>query len=243
MSARPSWFRALYTLWRKELLVAFVSPAAWVFVSGFLLLAGGFFTVAIAGNGAASLRGVLPNWTVLLVLGAPLLTMGAFPQERRDGTMALLNTVPVSTPVLLVGKWLAAWTVLGTLVVLTLPLTAVLWLYGTPDVGVLMTTYLGLFLCSGLFTSMGVLASSLTRDTTVAAVLTLVGLVPLWVAGAAASLGVVGQSSGLVAISLGHHLHSFSVGVLDSGDIAWFVAGMMGCIGLAWRVLEAQRWA
>ena len=57
------------------------------------------------------------------------------------------------------------------------------------------------------------------------------------------TLGIVGESSWLMAISLGNHLHSFSVGVLDSGDIAWFVAGMMACIGLAWRVLEAQRWA
>ncbi len=221
----------------------FTSAAAWVFLGGFLMLAGGFFVLGIASDGTASLRSVLPNWTVLFVFAAPLVTMHAFARERRDGTLDLLDTLPIRSPVLVVGKWLAAWTVLVGLLFLTLPLAASLWLYGDPDLPVMATTYLGLVVCSGLFAAVGILASAATSDVTVAAVLTLLVLVPLWVAGAAVSLGLGFDGTWMRAWSLGHHLHSFSVGVLDAGDCCWFLGGTVASLWMAWRTLEARRWA
>jgi ABC-2 type transport system permease protein len=241
-SRRPGTLAVTGAVVRNELRLWFLAPAAWVFLSASLFLAGMFFTMAIGATGEASLRGALPNLGVTLVFTLPLVTMRQLAQEARSGTLELLLTAPVPPIALVLGKWLAAVALCGVLLALTFPFPVVLFAWGDPDPGVLATSYLGLFACCCAFSAVGLLASSLTSDPMVAGVLGVLLLLPSWLASAAGQLAPPGMAPLLERISFVEHLRSFAVGVLDTGDLAWFG----GVVGVAlfgtWRSLESRRW-
>jgi ABC-2 type transport system permease protein len=227
---------------RNELRLWFLAPAAWVFLSASLFLAGLFFTMSIGTTGEASLRGALPNLGVTLVFTLPLVTMRQIAQEARAGTLELLLTAPVRPIALILGKWLAAVTLCAVLLALTFPFPAVLFAWGDPDPGVLATSYLGLFLCCVAFSAVGLLASSLTSDPMVAGVLGVLMLLPSWLASAAETLAPPQLAPVLARVSFVDHLRSFAVGVIDTGDLVWFGAVTAVALFLAWRALESRRW-
>lgn len=239
---RPSVVGAALAVLKNDLRVWFLSPAGWVFLTSFLLLAGLFFTIAIATTGEASLRTALPNLGVTLVFTLPLVSMRQLADEARSGTLELLLTAPVPLGSLIVGKWLATVTLCAALLVLTFPFPVVLATWGDPDPGVLFTSYLGLFLCCGAFAAVGLFASSATRDPMVAGVLGVLLLLPSWLATAARDLAPAGWVPLLERVSFVEHLRSFAQGVLDTGDLAWFVLVTVAFLFLTWRSLESRRW-
>lgn len=219
---RPTALSAALSVLRNELRLWFLAPAAWVFLSSSLVLLGLLFTISIASTGEASLRSALPNLGAVLVFTLPLVTMRQLAEEARAGTLELVLTAPVPLGSLVIGKWLAALVLCGALLLATAPYVAVLFTYGDPDAGVLFTSYLGLFLCCAAFSAIGLLASSLARDPTVAGVLGVLMLVPSWLASAADGLAPPRLVPLLHRISFVEHLRSFAQGVLDTGDVAWF---------------------
>lgn len=239
---RPGVLAATGAVVRNELRLWFLAPAAWVFLSASLLLAGLFFTMSIGSTGEASLRGALPNLGVTLVFTLPLVTMRQLAQEARSGTLELLLTAPIPPVALLLGKWLAAVALCAVFLALTFPFPVVLFAWGDPDPGVLATTYLGLFLCCCAFSAVGLFASSLTSDPMVAGVLGVLFLVPSWLASAAEHLVPPHLVPILARISLVDHLRSFAVGVLDTGDLAWFVIVTGVALFGTWRAIESRRW-
>jgi len=228
---------------RHELRLRFGSPEGWAFLASFQVLAGLFFLLAIAGTGEASLRGALPNWAVTLVFCLPLVTMGQLAGEQRQGTLELLFTAPLPLGALIVGKWLSTVLLCLALLLLTAPIVATLWLYGDPDPGVIAVTYLGLWLCCMAFAAVGLFASSLTEEPMVAGVLGVLLLVPSWLAGQARTLAPEPWRPWIEQVSVVDHLSSFAVGVVDSGDIAWFLGVTVLFLFATWRSVEARRWA
>lgn len=239
---RPGLVGATLAVLKNDLRVFFLSPAAWVFLAAFLFLAGLFFTIEIAETGEASLRGALPNLGVTLVFTLPLVTMRQLAEETRSGTLELLLTAPVPLGSMLVGKWLAAMSLCVVLLALTFPFPLVLVLYGDPDPGVLVASYLGLLACCSAFTAVGLLASSLTRDPMVAAVLGVMMLMPSWLATSARDWLPEALQPVLVRVSFVEHLRTFAQGILDSGDVAWFAGVTFAALFLTWRSIESRRW-
>jgi ABC-2 type transport system permease protein len=239
---RPSIVGAAFAVLKNDLRVWFLSPAGWVFLTSFLLLAGLFFTISIATTGEASLRTALPNLGVTLVFTLPLVSMRQLADEARSGTLELLLTAPVPLGALIVGKWLATVSLCAVLLLLTFPFPVVLAVFGDPDPGVLFASYLGLFLCCGTFAAVGLFASSLTRDPMVAGVLGVLMLLPSWLATAARDLAPTALVPLLERLSFVEHLRSFAQGVLDTGDLAWFGLVTTAFLFLTWRSLESRRW-
>ena len=235
--------RTVWTVFKNELRLLFASSSAWVFLAATVGLAGLFFVVSISAFGEASLRNAVANWVVTLIFCVPLVTMRQLAAERRDGVDQLLLSAPVPLGSLVVGKWLAATVLCGVWLVLTLPMPLALLVYGDPDVGGLVTTYLGLGLCCSGFAAAGLFSSSLTRDPMVAAVLGAAVLVPFWLVGSLVGSAPEAMRPWLEHASLIGHLRSFAAGVLDLGDVAWFVGFTFSFLFLAWRSLEARRWA
>jgi ABC-2 type transport system permease protein len=235
-------FTTTVAIAKNELRTWFLTPAAWVFLTASLFLAGLFFTLAIGSTGEASLRGALPNLGVTLAFTLPLVTMRQLAHEARSGTLELLLTAPVPLGSLLLGKWAAAVALCAALLALTMPFPAVLAAYGDPDPGVLFACYLGLFLCCCAFSAVGLFASSLTSDPTVAGVLGVLLLLPSWLASAAADLVPASMVPLLERFAFASHLKSFAVGVLDTGDIGWFLLVTAVFLTATWRSLESRRW-
>ncbi len=230
------------TIVKKELAVYALTPLAYVLTGAYLFLAGLFFWLGISLTGEASLRVLVGNLAVVQLFVLPLLTMRAFAEERRQGTLELLLTCPVPVRAVIVGKWLAALLVSGLLLLGTSIFPVLLAIYGDPDWGVIVTSYLGLALVSAAFSAAGLFASSLTDDQVAAGLLGVVMLLPLWLVARAADLVPAGLAEVLRPLSLLGHLESFDRGVLDSVDVTYFVLLAAGFLFLAWRSVESRRW-
>ena len=254
--------RALVAIYRKEMMGYFHSPIAYVLLVGFLALSGYFFFSAVAIYSIASLQAmqnpllvkmnlqemvVMPlqiNMSVILMLIAPLITMRLLAEEKRSGTMELMVSYPLSDTCLVLAKFLAAWSFCLLMLAGTWVHIAILkWIAGDrlylPAVAV---GYLGLALMTGAFVAMGLMASALTENQIVAAVVGFAGLLLVWVIGW--SRAVVGAKMGklLEQLSLSSHFNNFPKGVIDSFDVVYYLLFMGLLLFLTVRILEAKRW-
>ncbi len=238
----PGFRLAAWAVLKKELRVLFLSPLATVFLTAWLLLGGLFFYLGVALTGEASLRGTMANLGVTLLFCVPLVTMRSFAEEQRSGTLELLLTAPVPLGALIVGKWAAVAVLNSVLLGFACIWGLLLVIYGDPDLGVLFTSYVGLWLCAGTFAAAGLFASSLTKDQMVAGVVAVLMLLPSWLASAARDLAPEAWLPVLDRLSFTEHLRSFAQGVVDSADLAWFAGVTFVFLFLTWRSLESRRW-
>ena len=239
---RPSLATATLAIFRKELRVFFLSPLAYVFLSTFLFLGGLFFYFGVSVTGEASLRPLMGNLGVVLLFCIPMVTTRQLAEETRVGTVELLFTTPISLGAIILGKWLATVTLCAALLLLTGIYPIILGLYGEPDPGVILTSYLGLLVCCGAFSAAGLFTSSMARDQMVAGVTGILVLLPFWVASAAESMLPEGMAPVLQRLSFLEHMRGFAKGVLDTGDLAWFAVFTAFFLVLTWRSLESRRW-
>ena len=239
---RPKYTAALLAIFTKEIRIFFTSPLAYVFLAGFLFLSGLFFYMGLLATGEASLRPLVGNLAVVMLFCIPMVTMRLFSEEYRTGSWELLQTAPVPLSAIILGKWSASLFLCTLLLVLTFIYPGVLMVYGDPDVGVLCTTYLGLFFCSAAFTAAGMFTSSLAKDQMVAGVGAILVLLPFWVVNAATSVLPEFVAPVLTRFSLLEHLRGFARGVVSSQDVVWFVAFTGVFLFLTWRSLDSRRW-
>ena len=240
--SNPGFVRSAWAVLKKELRVFFLSPMAWVFLAAFLFLGGMFFYLGILFTGEASLRAMMSNLGVVLLFCLPMVTMRQFAEETRNGTLELLLTAPVPLGALILGKWAATLLLCGVLLLFTGVYPLVLFTYGDPDPGMLFTSYLGLLGVCAAFASAGLFASTLTADAMVAGVLGILVLLPFWLASVVMDLAPEAARPLLERLSFLDHLRGFARGVIDTADVAWFVAFVAIFLFLTWRSLESRRW-
>lgn len=183
----------------------------------------------------------------LLIFIMPILTMRTYAEEYRSGTVELLWTSPVSTAQVLAGKFLGALTLFLGILALTLLYVAVTFWFTAPDVrpdaGLIVANYLGLVLMGAAFISVGVLASSLTENQIVAAVVSFSLLLFFLVIGAAADyVGNFAASEFLRYLSINGHMDLFMKGVISLKDVIYYLSFIGFMLFLTNRVLESRRW-
>ena len=242
--------RLLPLLWR-ELESLFFSPLAYIVLTVFLVLSGMSFVVGLAVSGGVVsdtityFLGDGPYFWVCLLLIPPLVTMRLISEERRSGTLEVLLTAPVRDREVVLAKFLGAMVFQAFLWLPTLLYVRILRGYGAlPDAGQVATAYAGIACVTALLTAAGLFFSTRTSNQIVAAVsaLTLNVIlltVPLLAQGE--RFGALGSALGAISM-VGHFRDSFSRGLLDSGVLAWYLAGTLGLLVLCTRSLEARRW-
>jgi len=230
------------TIWKKEMRVYAVNPTAYAFLAVFMFLAGLFFYLGLTLTGEASMRVLASNLAIAELFVLPMLTMRHFAEERRQGTLEMLLTSPVSPMALVLGKWLASLTLCLLMFLGTLILPLILAYYGDPDWGVVFTTYLGLLGVAAAFCAAGLFSSSLVDDQLAAGLIGIVMLMPFWLVGRAEALVGDEWAAKIQAFGVLSHLESFNRGVIDSADVYYFLA-FAGCfLFLTYRSLESRRW-
>ena len=146
--------RHIWTIAKRELSGYFASPVAYVVIVIFLLLIG-FFTFMLGGFfnvGEASLSNTFFRWHPWLYLFlVPSVGMRLWAEERRQGTMELLLTMPITAWQAIVGKFLASWLFLIIALALTFPIVITVSYLGHPDLGAIFTGYLGSALLAGAY--------------------------------------------------------------------------------------------
>jgi ABC-2 type transport system permease protein len=255
--------RNALTIAAKELRSYFVSPIAYVVLTGFLLLGGWFFFNLLARfslfvnlysamrNPEAQMRlnlndfviaPLLHNLSVVLVILVPVITMRSFAEEKRAGTYELLMTSPLSITEIVAGKFLGALAFLLVMVGLTGVYPLILLLYGNPEVGIIAAGYLGLLLLATAFLTIGLLTSSFTENQIIAAVSCLVVLLLLYIISwPAESAGPV-LGAVLKYVSLTEHFSELVKGVIDTKDLVYFGSVIALALFLTQRSVESVRW-
>jgi ABC-2 type transport system permease protein len=251
----------VWPIFKKEMLLYFTSPIAWVILTIFTLITGYFFYSIFAFFTLASmqsmmnpmmarelnvtdsvLRPLFSNISVILLLIMPLVTMRLFAEERRSGTIELLLTYPIRDGAVLLGKYLAALAMYAAMLGLTLVYPAIVMRFARVEWGVLATGYLGLLLMGATFLAVGVFASSLTENQIVASLTTFGVLLIFWVIGWSADYFGGAGGRVLAHLSLLEHFDSFAKGVLDTKDILYYLDFTIVALFLTLRSLEARRW-
>src|SRR5262245_23354624 len=149
---------------RRELSSYFYSPIAYVAMTLFLFVSGCFFFRDFQPGQPAVMRTIF-DWMVwLLVFVTPILCMGLLAQEWASGTIETLMTAPVDETDVVIGKFLGSLAFFVVLLVPTLLYVAMLAIYGRPDIGPILSGYIGIVLVGALFIAIGLFCSALTRS-------------------------------------------------------------------------------
>lgn len=226
----------------RELQAYFVSPIAYVVTAAFLLVSGYLFAAILLLSQEATLRYLFGNLTTILLFVAPLLTMRLLAEEQRSGTLELLLTSPVQDWEVVLGKWLASLGLFAGIMLLTGYYPLLLWRYGNPDWGPVLTGYGGVLLLGGALLSLGTLTSALTSNQIVAAVLGVGLSILAWLIDALSQFTGSPISGVFDYLSLSTHFYDFLRGIVDTKDIVYYVSVIVVALFLATRVLETRRW-
>lgn len=229
---------------KKELKVYFVSPIAYIIAAAYLFISGYMFTMHLMNGRKAELAGFLYNNGVVLLLMVPILTMRLLAEERKQHTMELLVTSPVTSTQIVLGKYIACQVLMMLIISMTLAYAYVLhYLDGKPDWGPIKTGYLGLFLLSGCFVAVGVFTSSLTENQLVAAVVCFAGLLLLWIVSWLSVYVEPGwQQTTAEALSLFLPFGDFVKGVIETRYFMYYGSIIFFFLFASVRALEASRW-
>ena len=174
---------------------------------------------------------------LLLMMLVPMFTMRLIAEERRNQTFALLLSAPLSGGQIVLGKFCGLMIFLGVLIS-GVPLMLYTLALGTAlDHGLLLCNLLGLLLLTASFVALGLYVSALTTQPVIAAIGALAVLVGLWLA----DIGAAADDSPWHFISPLSHFQNFNVGLLDSGDAAFFVLFSAVFLLLAMRRIHNNR--
>jgi gliding motility-associated transport system permease protein len=255
--------RNALTIAGREIRSYFVSPIAYVVLTGFLLLGGWFFfnllarfnlllTIYSAQRNPEVLQRLnlnefviaplLHNLSVVLVILVPVITMRALAEEKKAGTYELLLTSPLRISEIVIGKFLGAMTFVALMVLLTGVYPLILMIYGNPEPGVILGGYLGLLLLATSFVAVGVLTSSFTENQIIAAVSCLVVLLLFYIIAWPADNA--GETIGALLryLSLTEHFAQLVKGIVESKDLIYFATVIGLALFLTHRSVESIRW-
>ena len=226
----------------RELKSYFVSPIAYVIGAAFLLIAGYLFSVILLNTNEASLRYLISNLSVIWLFVAPFITMRLLAEEARTGTIELLLTNPVRDVEVVLGKFVGSLLFVLALLVLTLYYPALLFIFGSPDVGPIISGYLGVILQAAAFLSIGLMVSSFTQNQIVAAFVTFAILLLMWLSESVANF--VGRPFNEIVryLSVTSHFQDFSRGVIDSSHVIYFLSIVAGSLFITFLSLQTRRW-
>lgn len=248
----------ILTLAQRELRTLFLSPLAWAILAVVQFILAYLFLTSL--NDFISLQPQLkmlesaPGATELVIspiygsaafifmMVVPLLTMRIISEERRNRSIALLFSAPVSMTEIIIGKYLGilGFLLLAILMISVMPLA--LFFAGPLDIGLLLALMLGLFLLVASFSAIGLFMSTLTVQPTIAAISTFGALLLLWIIDwAGGKVSDTGTSGLLEYLSILRHFEALSRGAFHSADIVYYLLFITVFLVLSIRRLDADR--
>jgi ABC-2 type transport system permease protein len=239
---------SFFAVFKRELKSYFSTPLAYVFLVIFLFFAGyltfrnGFYEVR-----QADMTLFFKNLPLLFVFMVPSTAMRLWSEERKGGTIELLFSLPITITQAVLGKFFAAWLFLGIALALTFPMVITVFYLGHPDVGLIITGYLGSFLMAGGFLAIGCFFSAVSKNQVIAFVLSVVACAAFVYAGMPSTLNYFSGflSPGLVSaignMSLMTHFDSLQKGVIKFSDLSYFVLLIGGWIYACNIILDERK--
>lgn len=217
-------------LFKRELKGYFSTPVAYIFIIIFLLLAGvlTFNQAGLFENNQADLQAFFlwHPWLYLFLL--PAIAMRLWAEERKQGTIELLFTLPITMPQVVVAKFLAAWTFTAIALALTFPMWLTVNYLGNPDNGVIAASYLASLLMAGAYLAIGSFVSAFTKNQVIAFVISVAVCFVFVLAGYSVVIDFVTKwlpaaiVDAIASFSFLTHFTSITKGVIDLRDLVFF---------------------
>jgi ABC-2 type transport system permease protein len=246
---RNAWIIA-----QRELGAMFVSPIAYIFAAAMTLITGVIFVFQLSeyvlssqfGQGGLppTVGNILGTFTFLLIFAMPAITMRLLSEEQRSGTIELLMTLPVRDDEVVWGKFLAGFVFYLAVVALTLIYPLILIRFGNPDLGPIVSSYLGVLLWGAGLLAIGVLASALSENQIVA-FMTAFGInLFLYLVAFFGRFVTTNPTVSLVLTELSFegHLGNFLTGLIVATDVLYYLLVTAVALFAAARILESRRW-
>ncbi len=255
--------RNTWVIFKRDLKSYFSSPIAYVVIALFVGISGVFFYALLSqflqvqmqamfqaqqmgrsmpiNVNQYLLRPLLSNMSIIALFMIPMITMRAFSEEKKSGTIELLLTSPVSNLQLIFGKFSATLVLYFVMVLITFAYPVVLMVYGNPEIMPTLMGYLGLLFMGAATVSVGVLVSTLTENQIIAAAGTFAIMMLFWM------LGWLGSGEGLFSeiasyLSLIEHMDDFSKGVFDTQHLVYYASFMFLALFLTYQSIESTKW-
>ncbi len=227
----------------RELPAYLLSPAGSVVTALFLLITGFLFAFAGFEQGqTASLRPTFEVITWVLLFVCPAVAMRTISEELRSGTFEALMTAPVTEAQVIMGKFLGSAAFLILKLLPTGMYVVALELYGRPDYGELLCGYLGVILAGAAYLAGGILASTLTSSQVVAFLVSVFFWVALVFSTKLLPARLDENWAELVrALDPDLRLGNFSIGLLDTSDVVYFLSMTALFLTAAVKSLQVRR--
>lgn len=251
----------IWTVARKDFRGYFYSPIAYIVIAGFMSIMGFMFYQNLihffransvqfqqmSGGRPVSIsdgiiRPLYGNMNVIFLFMLPFITMRLFAEERKNNTIELLITSPLTLTEIILGKFFSAFLFVSVMLGLTLLYPIILYSTGNPEWGPILTSYIGTLLLASCVLSIGILCSACTENQIVAGSLTFAVVLFFWIVSWASQNAGPVWSDILMYVSLISHYGNFSQGLLDTSDILFYLTFIGTGLFLTHRVLDSYRW-
>tara|TARA_Y100001947_G_C10347149_1_gene308426 strand:+ start:257 stop:970 length:714 start_codon:yes stop_codon:yes gene_type:complete len=234
----------IMTIYKKELRSFFTSPMAYIFLVVFTLVNGYFFTNTFFLYNQSDMRALFGIVPLVYLFFIPAVSMGLISREKSLGTIEIISTLPVRERDIVLGKYLAGF----TLILVALLTTAVhyITLYNvgtTVDHGAVFTGYLGLALLGGVYTSVGIFASSLTENQVIAFIVGIAIVLAFFLMDKLLFFVPASMAGIIQYLSTEFHLSNISRGVIDTRNLIYFGSVIGFFLSMTTRVLESRKWS
>ncbi len=247
--SRLGWLGGVRLVAGREVSAYFDSSIAYVYTIAFVVLANSIFMNEFFLTGTVDMGGYFETLPLLLAFFLPAVTMRLWAEERRQRTIELLLTLPITTLQAVLGKYVAALALYGLFLLGSIPIVVMLFVLGDPDGGRIVGGYLGLLFLGAQFLAIGLLLSALSGDQIVAFVTSTVAAFVLVLLGndrVVAVLDGIAPALGVGTIlydtvSIAPHYEAFVRGVVTLPALVYFGGIAVVCLWLDARVLERTR--
>lgn len=236
----------LRAVFSRNFVSYFMNPTGYVFICVFVMLStiaafwpNEFFNANLANLDQLNLR-----FPLIMLVFIPAITMAIWADERRQGTDELLLTIPAADLDIVLGKYLAAVAIYSVSLVFALSCDlVVLSMLGTPDVGLFLGTCVGYWLIGLAMLAVGMVASFLTPNLTVAYILGALFNVPLVFAYHSDAILASDRAMTVKQWSIGQQFYDFGRGVISFSGIAYFVMIVIVMLYLCMVLIGRRHWS
>lgn len=233
------------TIFSKELKSYFNSPVAYIVMIVFMVISGFLFTMSFFQINVASMREFFGSFFIQLVLFVvfiPAITMRSFSEEKKQGTLELLLTKPITDIELILGKYLSAL----TLIVITLAPTVlyfiIIKMIGPIPFWPFVTSLLGYILMSAFFIGIGIFVSSITENQIIAFIVAVLICLFFFLLGKLLVVFPPSMVSVFEYLTTDYHLSNISRGVIDSRVLVYYFSMIFFTLFLTKVSLESRKW-
>lgn len=236
-----SW-NNIRTIYRRELRSYFNSAIAYVVLVVFLAIIGWFHTSNLFLANVATLRLMFELVPLIFLFVVPAITMKLLSEEIKSGTIELLTTKPLHDFEIVLGKFLAAWVLVGVALLLTLVYYLTITTVGKIDNGPVVGGYFGLLLTAGVYVAIGMFASSLTENQVIAFIIGFVFVFVLFMLDKILIYVPESFASIVEFLGIDYHFSNVARGVIDSRDVIYFFSLLGFMLYLTVLSLGRRRW-